>query len=116
VAYLDDDNAWRPRHLDVLAGAIEREGVSFAYSQALCRNAGGYQWVVGCSRPVFAQIDTSLIVHRRGLLETATWRASGQPADWDLVERWLAAGATWAHVPEITLDYYARSGAETALA
>ena len=28
------------------------------------------------------------------------------PADWDLVRRWLEAGATWAFVPEVTLDYY----------
>ena len=26
--------------------------------------------------------------------------------DWDLVERWLAAGATWSFVPHVTMDYY----------
>lgn len=108
IAYLDDDNAWRPRHLELLAAAIRDEDASFAYSQARCVNPLGVTWVVGCSRPVFGQIDTSLIVHRAGLLDVATWRPSGRPADWDLVDRWLDAGATWAHVPEITLDYYAR--------
>lgn len=110
IAYLDDDNAWRPGHLSLLAAAITDRDVSFAYSMALCRNGKiGRTWVIGCARPVFGQVDTSLIVHRAGLLETATWQPSGRPADWDLVDRWLAAGATWAHVPEITLDYYARS-------
>lgn len=109
MAYLDDDNAWRPDHLELLAAAIEREDVSFAYSQAACRNEHGITWVIGCRRPVFGQVDTSLIVHRAALLETATWQPSGRPADWDLVDRWLQAGATWAHVPEITLDYHARS-------
>ena len=112
-AYLDDDNAWRPRHLEVLVDAITASGVSFAYSQALCQSDTGLRWVIGCNRPVFAQIDTSLIVHNAGLLETATWEPSGRPADWHLVDRWLAAGATWAHVPEITLDYYARRAAAT---
>ena len=110
IAYLDDDNAWRRGHLRLLADAIGREDVSFAYSRALCRNGKiGKTWEIGCARPVFGQVDTSLIMHRAGLLETATWQPSGRPADWDLVDRWLEAGATWTHVPEITLDYYARS-------
>jgi glycosyltransferase involved in cell wall biosynthesis len=110
IAYLDDDNAWRPGHLRLLAGAIEREDVSFAYGKALCQDSHAARaWVIGCCQPVFSQIDTSMIVHRAGLLETATWEPSGRPADWHLVDRWLRAGVTWAWVPEITLDYYARS-------
>jgi glycosyltransferase involved in cell wall biosynthesis len=108
IAYLDDDNAWRPQHLELLQAAIQREDVSFAYSRAQCSNDIGTRWEVGCRKPVFGQIDTSLIVHNAGLLEVATWQPSGTPADWDLVSRWLDAGATWAHVPVITLDYYAR--------
>lgn len=107
LAYLDDDNSWRPDHLSLLAAAIEREDVSFAYSRAQCSNGNGCRWQVGCAPPVFGQIDTSLIVHNRGLLETAAWEPSGIPADWHLVNRWLAAGARWAFVPEITMDYYA---------
>lgn len=109
IAYLDDDNAWRPRHLELLQAAMASSGASFAYSRALCRNDIGISWEIGCRRPVFGQVDTSLIVHNAGLTETATWRPSGVPADWDLVSRWLDAGATWAYVPVITLDYYART-------
>lgn len=110
IAYLDDDNAWRPGHLRLLEQAIREQDVSFAYSRALCRNGRiDRTWEIGCPRPVFGQVDTSLIMHRAGLLDIATWAPSGRPADWDLVDRWLGAGATWAHVPEITLDYYARS-------
>jgi glycosyltransferase involved in cell wall biosynthesis len=111
IAYLDDDNAWRPPHLRLLADAIARHDVSFAWSRALCRNEHGCRWVVGCGQPVFGQVDTSLLVHRAGLLAVANWQPSGRPADWDLVDRWLAAGATWAHVPQITLDYYAHDPA-----
>jgi len=114
IAYLDDDNAWRPGHLRLLAAAITDGDVSFAYSQAQCRNERGVSWVIGGCRPVFGQVDTSLLVHKAGLLETATWRPSGRPADWDLVDRWLEAGATWIHVPQVTLDYYARSDPATA--
>lgn len=108
-AYLDDDNSWRSGHLSALESVIAEQDVSFAYSQAMCRNGNGLCWVIGCSRPVFGQIDTSLILHKRDMLRIANWWPSGRPADWDLVDRWLQAGATWAHVPEITLDYFARS-------
>lgn len=107
IAYLDDDNAWRPQHLRLLEQAIREQDVSFAYSRAQCSNGNGCRWQVGCAPPVFGQIDTSLIVHKRGLLETANWEPSGRPADWHLADRWLQAGARWAFVPEITLDYYA---------
>ena len=107
IAYLDDDNSWRPDHLRLLAGAIGRDDTSFAYSRAACSNGNGCRWEIGCAPPVFGQIDTSLIMHRAGLLETASWEPSGRPADWHLVDRWLAAGARWAFVPRITLDYYA---------
>jgi hypothetical protein len=26
--------------------------------------------------------------------------------DWGVVARWLGAGATWAFVPHVTVDYY----------
>lgn len=107
IAYLDDDNAWRPRHLSLLAAAIEREDVSFAHSRAACSNGNGCRWEIGCNPPVFGQVDTSLLVHRAGLLDVATWEPSGRPADWHLVDRWLQAGVTHAFVPEITMDYYA---------
>jgi hypothetical protein len=55
---------------------------------------------------VYGQIDTSLIVHRRELLEVSNWEPSTGPADWALVSRWIGKGATWAYVPEITMDYY----------
>ena len=55
---------------------------------------------------MMTKIDTSLIVHRRELLERGTWEQSMPTIDWDLVERWLAAGATWSFVPHVTMDYY----------
>ena len=114
IAYLDDDNAWRPDHLELLVDALEASGADFAYSKALCTEPHGYRWVIGQDPPVYAQIDTSLIVHRAELLDTENWEQSDMPADWDLVGRWMKSGATWVHVPNITLDYSARSMPITA--
>ena len=107
IAYLDDDNAFRPGHLAKLAAALDADpSAGFAYSQIMMHN-GGSSYVVGVPPPAYGQIDTSAIMHRRGLLDTATWRDAGQlTIDWDIVERWLHAGAGWAHVPEVTADYY----------
>ena len=107
IAYLDDDNAFRPDHVAKLVAALEENpGAGFAYSQIMMHGNGG-AYVVGVPPPAYGQIDTSAIMHRRGLLESATWRDEGQVTiDWDVVERWLHAGAQWAHVPEVTADYY----------
>lgn len=108
IGYLDDDNAWRPDHLEQLAEACR--DVDFAYSQMIRHPAGD---IIGDSPPKYGQIDTSLIIHKRGLPERAgMWPLPHQikydkhAPDWGAVERWLAAGATWAHVPSVTVDYY----------
>lgn len=112
VAYLDDDNAFRPEHLSVLAEALEaRPDVDFAYSQLQTHPAGA---VIGAEPPEYGQIDTSLVMHRAGLLERCgDWPAAGQidyhdqhAPDWGVVAKWLAGGATWLHVPRVTVDYW----------
>jgi glycosyltransferase involved in cell wall biosynthesis len=105
IAYLDDDNLWRPRHLEVLVGALENNpSAGFAYAQM--EYADGR--VLGDETPAMYHIDTSMIVHRVELLDIANW---GIPVsdpyimDGLLVERWIAAGITSIFVPEVTVDY-----------
>jgi hypothetical protein len=115
IAYLDDDNAWRPEHLELLVRALISSGADFAYSRALCHDRDrDVRYTIGTPVPGLAQIDTSLIVHRRELLRVATWNLCDRPADWDLVSRWMEAGASWAFVPDITLDYYLRPAGTAA--
>jgi glycosyltransferase involved in cell wall biosynthesis len=110
VAYLDDDNAWRPDHLRLVAGALLLHQADFAYARMEVHLQGGGGYLVGSSPPRCDHIDTSLLVHRRDLLEESTWQEGhGRPTvDCELVARWLAAGARWVHVPEVTVDYHAR--------
>lgn len=110
IAYLDDDNAYRPRHLELLVEALERTGADFAYGRMQChrltRRGCRPSHVLGSAPPALGAIDTSLLVHRRELLQRESWNVAGYASDWDLVDRWLEAGARWVHVPDITLDYY----------
>ena len=108
ICYLDDDNAFRPQHVARLAEALEEHPeAGFAYSQIMM-TGHATPYPVGVTPPYHGGIDTSAIMHRRGLLEVATWRCNGhqQTVDWDLVARWMEAGVTWAFVAEVTADYY----------
>jgi glycosyltransferase involved in cell wall biosynthesis len=106
IAYHDDDNSWHSYHVRLLVRALEETGADFAYPLMAVHGRGEY--VIGSDPPAEGQIDTSMIVHRRGLLDVATWRwYPGIPTiDWDLVSRWIAAGATWTRVNAVTCDYY----------
>ena len=58
----------------------------------------------GCDPPQWCHIGTPMIMHRRQTLEMGTWGPDGQYEDWDLVKRWLDAGASYVHVPDVTVD------------
>jgi glycosyltransferase involved in cell wall biosynthesis len=105
IAYLDDDNAFRPHHLAMVIAAMQEAGADFGYAVALFQGRG-QPYPVGTTPPSYGQIDTSVIVHRRELLERGTWEQSLPTIEWDLVERWMHAGASWAFVPAVTVDYY----------
>jgi glycosyltransferase involved in cell wall biosynthesis len=106
IAYLDDDNAFRPNHLSAVTRRMFEQGADFAYSQALFHGHGD-PYVIGASPPFCGGIDTSVMMHRRSALDLATWRDEGQETvDWDLAERWLNAGAVHAFHPEVTVDYH----------
>jgi glycosyltransferase involved in cell wall biosynthesis len=110
VAYLDDDNAFRPKHLQVLVDAMLVSGADFGWSK-MRRHPHGDE--IGAPSPCYGGLDSSILVHRRGLPDThGLWPLPHELAgdkhapDWGVVARWLAAGATWVHVDEVTVDYY----------
>ena len=102
VAYLDDDNTWEPSHLDSMVDLLDDPIVSFAFSSFTIDGEP-----VVCRRPVRFQIDTSTIVHRRGLLDHyGYWRSPAQVGyahDFELVSRW--DGEPWAASERATVRY-----------
>ena len=105
VAWLDDDNSFRPDHVSRLAALLDA-GAGFAFSQVMFHTHGGNH-VVGTDPPHLGGIDTSAIANLKSLHASVTWRDEGQQTiEWDLVERWIAAGVTWAFDDKITADYY----------
>jgi len=104
IAYLDSDVEYLPDHLAVCAKALT-SGADFAYAQ-MRRYLDGRVWdVIGDGNPGHGRIDGNAIVHRAELLRAANWRWGGD-ADWDLIGRWIAGGARWEFVPEITVHWH----------
>lgn len=111
VAYLDDDNAYRPYHVEwLLTALLENPDADFAYSRLVTHPAG---LVIGSEPPAYTQLDTSVIMHRAGVPQRlGMWplphelTGDQHAPDWGIVERWLRGGAKWVHVPHVTLDYW----------
>ncbi len=103
VAYLDDDNRWMPDHLASLVDRlVANPALAFAFSSF--EVAGE---TIECRRPRRFQIDTSALLHRRGLLDRfGYWRPPRDvdwAHDWELVSRWV--GEPWAASLRPTLKY-----------
>lgn len=106
IAYLDDDNAYRPDHVHLLSEALRQNPeADFAYSRMIRHGLGDE---VGSEPPSFGTIDSSLIMHRRDThLKFGWWPVpSRYEVDWQLIQTWLINGARWVFVPTITVDYY----------
>lgn len=104
IAYLDDDDAYRPEHVALHVAALEESGSYFSKSFMLSHKKRDE--LIGNGAPCPGGIGTPMIVHRRELLDIATWGASGEMEDWELVKSWLDAGVQWTSIDEITIDVW----------
>ncbi len=111
IAYLDDDNAYRPDHLRLLAEALDANpDAHFAYSMMVTHPQGT---LIGSAPPAYGAIDTSMLMHRAGMLtEFGRWPlptsidGDTHAPDWAAVQSWLRLGAGWVFVPAVTVDYH----------
>jgi O-antigen biosynthesis protein len=96
IAYLDDDNEYLPHHVSTLVTALRESGADFACSRWQDPEGRAAGW----APPGRGRTDTSSVMHRAAVLRHGTWDpAAGYESDGALVERWIAAGASWAFVP-----------------
>ena len=99
IAYLDDDNLWLPRHLELLLAAIGDR--TFAYAMQQRPEGPSFD-----GEPVRYKIDTSALLHRTEALRLTQWPIDNiHIADGLFVEQLVAHGATYAFVPEVTNVY-----------
>lgn len=139
IAYLDDDNTWRPNHLAECVAAIESDFSTDMVYTRLCYHmesadirkelfekfgrhvypdgdGAGVEW----NPQLLSQmnyVDTSSILHSKG----AFWRLVRENGygwdetmrrfgDWNFVWRWAVFGLTGKLVNSITVDYNVHRG------
>ena len=106
IAYVDDDNALRPEHVQVLAGALDANpDADFAYSRMFRHGLGDE---IGAEPPEHGRVDSSILMQRADThLKFGWWPAPSEyHIDWQLVHAWILAGARWVFVPQVTVDYH----------
>lgn len=108
VTYVDDDDSLRDNHVSLLAGCLKNNpGAGWAYSVMESHSNSGLATHIGYGGyPSCGQIGTPMIMHRRETLEHGTWGPASSTEDWDLVQRWQAAGIAYEHVPTVTVDVW----------
>ncbi|MDD4984706.1 MAG: glycosyltransferase family 2 protein [Dehalococcoidales bacterium] len=110
IAYLDDDNKFLPEHIEKLVDLLEQTGADLVYSKFLWLPEG---IVRGTPELRLGQIDTSVVLHRRELLAKGLWLPKGHGNDFYTVANWVAQGARYAFLDEVTMKYYYRKRQET---
>lgn len=126
IAFLDDDNAWRPDHLQVLLKAIERNPkIDVVYGDRWVTDLDGKMkprlgMMSDFSIQLLLQrnfIDTSdVLIKRQALLDVGGFDERYKKyVDWNLWIRMAKAGKLFLHVPVIVTDYYLHESAKSAV-
>jgi glycosyltransferase involved in cell wall biosynthesis len=113
IAYLDDDNLWRPNHVSSLYGLMRDSNTTFTFSSM---EVDGKD--MGFTEPKFQGIDTSCVLHSKDLIARhGGWKnrdAGTYAHDWELVSRWLKGSESWACTKLPTLLYNATTSGQAA--
>lgn len=107
ITYCDDDDSLRPMHCALLAGALDAHpDAGFAVSRMMSHSPWGEQ-VIGAGEVLAAgDVGTPMLMHRRTVLETASWGQPDRFEDWNLVWAWVQAGIPYVRVQAETSDVW----------
>ncbi len=110
IAPLDDDDAFRPDHLERLLGAARAERLELAYGRVVIHRPDGGQDELGRFPPQAGQAALQMAIYHAGLgsifpLEL-TDALYGIPSDWGLFRRMLGAGVRMGMIDAVVVDGY----------
>ncbi|MEJ7787653.1 MAG: glycosyltransferase [Solirubrobacteraceae bacterium] len=110
VAPLDDDDAFRPEHVERLLETAQRERLELVYGTILQRQPGGGCDVLGRFPPEQGQFGLQAAIYHAGVagifeLELTDWLFD-LAYDWGLCQRMLRAGVQMRMVDEISVEYF----------
>jgi glycosyltransferase involved in cell wall biosynthesis len=106
IAYLDDDDAYRPNHCELHSQVLDLDpSIGLTISRMRSYQAGN-EVEIGHGVPGMGNLGTPMVVHRRELLEIASWGYASATEDWELVAAWLNSGITYASIDAETIDVW----------
>ena len=110
VSHLDDDDAYSGSHISRLLGLARERRVEWVHGNVLLRPADDAGEVcIGGAYPALGRIAQAATLYHAALktfrYNPQCWRYD-YPGDWDLWERFLDAGVTHAHLPEVVGYHY----------
>ena len=110
IAPLDDDDAFRPEHIERLLRSAQSERLEFVYGTMERRDPDGATSVLGRFPPEHSHFGLQSALYHAGIaeifeLELTDWLFD-LPYDWGLAQRMLRSGVRMKMIPEINVDYY----------
>jgi putative methyltransferase (TIGR04325 family) len=110
IAPLDDDDAFRPGHIEQLLATAQQGGVELVYGKLLKHLPDGGGEVLGRFPPELGQFGLQSVMYHAGLADIFDLELTDclfdLPYDWGLCQRMLRAGVRMGMVDAISVDYY----------
>lgn len=107
IGYNDDDDALKPQHCRRHVEALLANPDALWSKSAMISQSPGGPVNIGMGHdPAAGSIGTPMVVHRRELLDVATWGEPGAFEDWELFSQWVDAGAKLVQIDEFTVDVW----------
>jgi hypothetical protein len=109
IAFLNDDDAMRPDHIEALLDEARRTSAEVVYGKLASHSPDGTSEIMGSFPPSNHGFGWQLAMHHSGLrffeyeLSAAI---AGEPGDWHRARRMMLAGVRFAQIDRITVDYY----------
>lgn len=125
ICYLDDDNIYKPNHIEALSGYLDTHpDIDVVYGSTECYKKDGKVLIrdVEFNGPrIFTDnfLDTSDIMHRRecitGSIDWDRGESKGRTIheDIELFRQFIDAGYRFAHIKEILTEYYFHNAQRT---
>jgi putative methyltransferase (TIGR04325 family) len=110
IAPLDDDDAWRPHHLERLLEGARGNRFELTYGRMAVHFVRGSDTTIGCFPPEMGQFGVQSALYHAGLRDIFQYEladaAFGLPSDWALCLRMMEAGVRIGMHDDVTVDYY----------
>lgn len=110
IALIDDDDAFRPDHVERLLGRARTECLELVYSPLQVQLPNAPAGTIGRFPPEHGQFGMQGAIWHAGLADIFQYEladgALGLPTDWGLCQRMMEAGVRIGSLDEATVDYY----------